>query len=62
MNFPLLAKDFDQAAKAFTAVSRNKVIKGCVGALNGCLFKIVPVKQQMNKHVALVNADPFMFL
>jgi hypothetical protein len=35
MKFPLSVEAFELAPNAFRAVSQNKVINGCVGALDG---------------------------
>jgi hypothetical protein len=40
INFPSSLEEFDAAAAAFKAVSRNEIMKGCVGAVDGWLCRI----------------------
>jgi hypothetical protein len=40
IRFPISNEDIDAAADAFKAVSRNNIMQGCVGALDGWLCRI----------------------
>jgi DDE superfamily endonuclease len=40
INFPSSTAEYETAAEGFKSVSRNEIMKGCVGALDGWLCKI----------------------